>query len=92
MALASAIPTLPKHCKIPDSGQQALLQFVFVPLAVRILFYFIFCSRIYLVTGFTLTLLTALPFTLTNVLTTPYLNLALLILTLLPITFTIRLH
>lgn len=35
VALASAIPTLPKHCKIPESGQEALLQFVFVPLAVR---------------------------------------------------------
>ena len=35
VALSSAIPTLPKHCKIPESGQEALLQFVFVPLAVR---------------------------------------------------------
>ena len=34
MALAGAIPTLPKHCKIPESGQEALFQFVFVPLAV----------------------------------------------------------
>ena len=35
MALASAIPTLPIQCKIPESGIEALLQFVFVPLAVR---------------------------------------------------------
>lgn len=34
VALAGAIPTLPKHCKIPESGQEALFQFVFVPLAV----------------------------------------------------------
>ena len=35
MAFASAIPTLPKHCKIPEPGQETLFQFVFVALAVR---------------------------------------------------------
>lgn len=34
VVLAGAIPTLPKHCKIPESGQETLFQFVFVPLAV----------------------------------------------------------
>ena len=42
VALASSIPTLPKHCKIPESGQEALLQFVFVPLAVRAHLHIIF--------------------------------------------------
>lgn len=34
VVLAGAIPTLPKHCKIPESGQETLFQFVFVPLAI----------------------------------------------------------
>ena len=35
VALASAIPRLPKYCAIPESSQQALFQFIFIPLAVR---------------------------------------------------------
>ena len=35
VALASAIPRLPKYCDIPESSQQALFQFIFIPLAVR---------------------------------------------------------
>ncbi|KAJ7336620.1 hypothetical protein OS493_011839 [Desmophyllum pertusum] len=34
VALSSAIPSLPKHCKIPESGQEAVFHFVFVPLAM----------------------------------------------------------
>ncbi|XP_068709184.1 huntingtin-like [Montipora foliosa] len=34
VALASAIPRLPKYCAIPESSQQALFQFIFIPLAV----------------------------------------------------------
>ena len=45
MALASAITTLPKHCKIPESGQVALLQFAFVPLAVRTCLHIFFFMR-----------------------------------------------
>ena len=45
VALSSAIPTLPKHCKIPESGQEALLQFVFVPLAVRTYLHIVFFVR-----------------------------------------------
>ena len=46
VALACAIPTLPKHCKIPESGQEALLQFVFVPLAVRAYLHVIFVRKV----------------------------------------------
>lgn len=53
VAFASAIPTLPKHCKIPEARQEALLQFVFVPLAVRTYLHIIFfvCKvRLWIVT------------------------------------------
>lgn len=43
VALSSAIPSLPKHCKIPESGQEAVFHFVFVPLAVRNCLRVIFC-------------------------------------------------
>ena len=35
VAFASAIPTLPKYCDIPESGRQSLFHFIFIPLAVR---------------------------------------------------------
>ncbi|XP_074614489.1 huntingtin-like isoform X2 [Acropora palmata] len=34
VAFASAIPTLPKYCDIPESGRQSLFHFIFIPLAV----------------------------------------------------------